>query len=615
MFKKNLVALAVMATVSVPAFADVVITPKAENFTTTTLAAVTKQPVLSFSTAQQDVTATFSTLGDVKQNGFITLELSGDATFNAAEVRKWLTIDSTGNVPAFDGLVVSAANFTAALGMTPVTFDADGYPVDGIGLVDDQGNAITFGDGSTQIATYAALVATAGSANSATDLASADKTAAIAAADAAKTAAVASATKAAAVNGVIPFTAVAVDDMFRTENVTTDVDVISHSIDLDGQRLRLALVDRGATVNNISEVLTQKNGLPFVEGTNVQFNLDKANQIFNLKTGNSASTVNMKVGALRNASYTADPKATPDLFKLGDLFTLNLVGSEGKATALVSERFARMSTVSPYTTVDNGNVSADFNLDNITTNQSIQLNKVNLSVAGDFGGFRADTAGNLLKENGDLTGWKVANGVATRVAGDDVLAGADPAEAFDFFLSAAETNETGIEAQTFAVQATILGADQDTFNDFSSNLLDLIIIDRDGMKFDTITTGTTSANQIFVRDISKDLPATGGKIFVTITEYDAHGVNGRGEGNVLVERAELSTTLPSGGAVTLSPAEVAAEVGAAITPARQARFVFEVETNKGEVAVKKSNSEGVDIQNGTKGVETQKDGNVVDFTL
>ncbi|HGY5272693.1 TPA: S-layer protein, partial [Aeromonas salmonicida subsp. salmonicida] len=72
----------------------------------------------------------------------------------------------------------------------------------------------------------------------------------------------------------------------------------------------------------------------------------------------------------------------------------------------------------------------------------------------------------------------------------------------------------------------------------------------------------------------------------------------------------LSVTLPSGGAVTLKPADVAADVGASITAGRQARFLFEVETNQGEVAVKKSNAEGVDIQNGTRGTAP-----LVDFTL
>lgn len=145
------------------------------------------------------------------------------------------------------------------------------------------------------------------------------------------------------------------------------------------------------------------------------------------------------------------------------------------------------------------------------------------------------------------------------------------------------TNTVGIEAQRLTLKAVQDGTSA-TFDTFEDTLADLFIITRDGMKFDTITTGTTSANTIHIRDISETLPATGGKIYVTIVQYGEHGVNGKADGEVLVKRAVLNTTLPSG-AVSLKPSEVAAEVGAQIVAGRQARFVFEVETNRGEVAV------------------------------
>lgn len=106
------------------------------------------------------------------------------------------------------------------------------------------------------------------------------------------------------------------------------------------------------------------------------------------------------------------------------------------------------------------------------------------------------------------------------------------------------------------------------------------MIGRDGMKFDTITTGTSSSNTVHIRDISGVLPAEGGKIFVTITEYADHAANGRGEGTVMVERKPLSVTLPNKGAVTLKPSEIAADLGVSLTAGRQARFLFEVETTK-----------------------------------
>lgn len=509
MFKKSLIAAAMMAVVSAPSYANVSI--EKTGFVTTTLAEVTKQAVLDFSTAEQNVEVTFTQLGDLKQNGFVTLEISGDASFNASEVRQWLTL--------------VGGNYSA------LTFDLNG--------------------------------------------------------------------------GGAPTSAQAdIEKLFKTTQVGGDT-VIEHAIDMDGKRLRMALVANGDADENIIFDNTAPNPVLVGAGTQLDFNLDIANQIFRLQSG-SQGTVALKVGALRNASYTADPVATPALFKLDKLFELQKSGTK-KATALVAERFTQLN-------VGQADVASDgLQLVNLTTNQNIQLDKVNLEITGNFSGFRADNDGNLLDAGGANTGWKVTNGVATSVAGNTVLEGLpslDAAAPLSFLLAVAADNTAAIEGQTFNVKASINGVDQATFEDFSHSLADVVIIDRDGMKFDTITTGTTAANLIFVRDISKILPDTGGKIFVTITEYDLHGVNGRGEGTVLADRAELSTTLPSGGAVTLAPAEVAAEVGASITAGRQARFVFEVETNRGEVAVKKSNSEGVDIQNGTKGVE-----DLVDFTL
>lgn len=574
MFKKSLIAAAVMATVSVPAFAKVVVNDPL-NFTTTTLAAVTKQPVLSFSTAQQDVSITFDRLGDLKQNGFITLELSNGATFNEAEVRNWLTFENTD--PQAAGIDVLAAA-TTTTGYDSV--NAAGYPVDADGdLVDTAGAVIEAG--VKDPANF-------------TDSLDAD---------------VANAAKAGLTTAAGAVAKVDVTEMFRVDVVNSDESMITHAIDQDGKRLRLALVDNGFGADNVLAGLT--SGYPFVAGTQVDFLLTSANQIFNLQSGSNVQ-VDLKVGALRNASYTADPVATPTLFELDELFALEKTASTN-ATALVAQRFAQWNA-------GTNNVSSNgLKLVNKTTNQNIQLDKVFLSIEGDFSGFNIDAnTGELLDNLDNGTGWIVDNGVATKKAGTDVLEGnitKTASEALNFTLAVKADNEAAIEAQSFKIKAEIFGEgvnSQDTFNYFPAELGDVVVVTRDGMKFDTITTGTTAANQIFVRDISGILPEAGGKIYVTIVEYDQHGVNGSGNGNVLVERAPLTTTLPSGGAVTLSPAEVAKEVNVDVTPARQARFVFEVETNKGEVAVKKSNSEGVDIQNGTKGVDN---GRVVDFTL
>jgi hypothetical protein len=499
MFKKTLIAAAIVVGSAAPAFADVVISPNDNTFVTTSLASVTKQPVLDFSTAQQNLTLNFSELGDLKNNGFIVLEIQGEGQFNDAEIRQWLSNGALAD--PFTGLLVSPNGIVANSGVV-----AD------------------------------------------------------------------------------------VQKFFKTTSDGTQL-TIDHTIDNNGKRLRLALA---------SDVETTA-----IADAEVELKLNLANQAFKLTSG-SQGTVALTAGALLNASYTADPVATKPLFKLGKLFQLSLTNA-GKATALVSEGFLKLD-------IGDADISAtDFAITNVTTNQTIQRDKVNLTLTGDVSAFKKDANGNLVNKAGVSIGWKAAadGQSATAVLGAGNMAGGvqDALAAFGTLYVAAD-NTVPVPAVNFNVKAEIQGDSQATYNYFKDELADLFILTRDGMKFDTITTGTTSANLIHIRDVSNILPTEGGKIFVTITEYADHAANGRGEGTVLVTRKALSVTLPSGGAVTLKPADVAADVGASITAGRQARFLFEVETNQGEVAVKKSNAEGVDIQNGTRGTAP-----LVDFTL
>nr|AKA87670.1 tetragonal virulence array protein [Aeromonas salmonicida] len=506
MFKKTLIAAAIVVGSAAPAFADVVISPNDNTFVTTSLASVTKQPVLDFSTAQQSLTLNFRA-GDLKNNGFIVLEIQGEGQFNATEIRQWLS-NTFWNAP-FTGLLVSP-----------------------------QRNRQGVAEGAVA--------------------------------------------KSGTVTNVRKF--------FKLVSDGHQL-IIDHAIDSNGKRLRLAL---SAGVENT-----------VVDDAEVELKLNVANQAFKLTSG-AQGTVALTAGALWNASYTADPVATKPLFKLGKLFQLSLTNA-GKATALVSEGFLKLD-------IGDADMSAtEFTITNGTTNQIIQRDKVNLTLTGDVSAFKKDANGNLVNKAGASLGWKAAadGQSATAVLGAGNMAGGvQEALAALSTLYVAADNTVPVPVVTFNVKAEIQGDSQATYNYFKDELADLFILTRDGMKFDTITTGTTSANLIHIRDVSNSLPAEGGKIFVTITEYADHATNGRGEGTVLVTRKALSVTLPSGGAVTLKPADVAADVGASITAGRQARFLFEVETNQGEVAVKKSNAEGVDIQHGTRGTAP-----LVDFTL
>ncbi len=511
MFKKTLVAAAIVACVSTPAFAKV-------NFdfthagwnNPTTLATVTKQTVLNLTSAAagQNLLMTVDNPAggadkELRNDGALVIRINGDASFNTPEVRQWLSNAADGG--AFTNVLVDANSSVPAAGL---------------------------GGENAEVKKFFKLTS---------------------------------------------------DGQKQTLDFT---------IDENGKRLRIALA---SNVQN-----------DVVANAKIHLLMANATNAFSLVKG-SLSTVTLDVGVIQNASYTSDPQVTKPLFKMDKLFALES-NTQGKAVALVSEKFLKYAKTG--TVVTDLDIVADAKLKNLTSNQNIQKAQVKLTLEGDFSAFSKDSNGVLLKKDGTSTGWKVAGNVAERTLGASGVVPGQADEPILASLYSKPTNEIGIEAQRLTLKAVQNGTSA-TFDTFEDTLADLFVITRDGMKFDTITTGTTSANTIHIRDISEILPEAGGKIYVTIVQYGEHGVNGKAPGEVLVKRVPLTTTLPSGGAVTLKPAEVAAEVGADMVTGRQARFVFEVETNRGEVAVKKSNAEGVDIQNGTKGVQ----GEIVDFTL
>ncbi|WP_217534075.1 VapA family S-layer protein [Vibrio metschnikovii] len=376
------------------------------------------------------------------------------------------------------------------------------------------------------------------------------------------------------------------DKVFKID-FSNNVASIRHELTPDNKRLSIRLADKALEDSHIR----------------IKFDFNDADlaQAFKLKSG-SSSQVRMSIGALQNQSFTADPKDTPVLFKTENLFTLTqdvLTNPEGAdATALVSETYNQWKL--------HTDGFREVELKNNTTNQNIQHRHVKLSLVGDFTGI-ATKNGKLVDESGAQTNWSVANGVATMTygqqgnfAGDSKTLLSLPKFAID------KDNEKGLEAQSFALKVEVI--DNATFNPYSQQIGNAFVVVRDGMKFDTVTTGSTSDNVIYIRDISNAIPEEGGKIFVTIIEYDGHEYNANADGKYLAKREELPIRLPKNGAVTLTPQGIVEALGKNITPARQARFVFEVETNQGQAAVKKQTSEGVDIQSNAKGAP-------VDFTL
>ncbi|HDY8106590.1 TPA: cell surface protein [Vibrio vulnificus] len=637
MLKKTLLAASVAAICSTSAFAKVIISDNtgstaADDWTTTQLASVTKPEVLAFSTAEQEARAKFTVEGELKANGFITIQLTGGATFNAPEVRTWLTKNTEKNFglqvalrqDAADETTVTAPlstqvaklfkvneevngvkvvehsldldNTRLRLTLSPVVADAEGL----IGFLPDASDAL-FGAIDTddngviseaEMKTYATAAANqVASFPLYTELSAAAKTAV----DALMT---------------TDATAAATDYLLLTDgNAANDGTVTNGGVTTATVFDAIYAADSAAFAKKLG-VSQAKVGA----NTHVDFDFPVANNIFNLKSG-STSSVTLNVGAMRNASYTADPVASRAVFKLGSLFTLT-----NRATADAADQSVEVEAkvATGFTQTDRGqaDILPSFaKLNNVTSNQEIQLNKVNIKLEGDFSGFKVNEAGQFLNATGAATGLVLAKdgtAVTTTGLGDIVTRGGESHDLNSLLTFAIDKdNETPIEAQKMTLSATILGTSQQTFEDYTAKLADLFIITRDGLKFDTILTGTTSANTIHIRDVSGILPVEGGKIFVTVWEYGAHGLHEGASHEPIVTRHELSVKLPNEGAVTLSPASIAADIGFEPAAGRQARMLFEVETNVGEVAVKKQDDKGVDIQTGSQAPRAGK----VDFTL
>lgn len=406
-------------------------------------------------------------------------------------------------------------------------------------------------------------------------------------------------------------------ELFQIDTTGGGTSTVRYILDQGNKRLSLRLKETINSTVDLAEVPADgdKPAIPAQTinlsdayiTVSVDFNAEPMKQGFKLTSG-SRSTVSMSVGALQNASFTGNPVATPVLFKTDDLFTLKQVELTDKQdkTALVAHTYKKW----------NGANKAGLRavtLHNNSTLQNIQTGELRLSLMGDFSGIT------LLDDADKAVKWSQSEGLATviynQLTTDVTIPGnqnaGDAYTGYPLVLPnfvVAENNDKPLEAQNFKLKAEIT-ANSFTYEPYAHEIGNVFVIVRDGMKFDTVTTGTSAQNVIYIRDVSKVLPTEGGKIFVTITEYDKHELENGGKGTELVTRAVLPTRLPSNGAVTLTPAGIADALGVASTPGRQARFFFEVETNQGEAAVKKQTSEGVDIQTGAQGTVP------VDFTL
>lgn len=446
--------------------------------------------------------------------------------------------------------------------------------------------------------------------------------------------------------------------IFKISDNGVDV-AVEYTLSDDNTKLTIKLADEVANSEETDDDATNLtiNGSAIATGTLlssvvVKLDLNSAalSQGITLPAvvQNGESGVTMSVGALQNASYTADAITSPNLFRFADLFTLtqpvspqvSYAGQSVDVIANVGDSYQHWVTststaigsVTTTTSTDVSVVGTSVNgiprtvyIRNNTTNQNIQHRFLDLVITGDFTGISTNASGYLLDVNGAATPWLVSGTTATATYSDlsgSTSANFSPATASDnsgygaplMLPTLVPTHTVGLPSQTFTLSVT-QNDEGDTFNELTQNVSTYFVTTRNGMIFDTITTGTTSSNKIYIHDTSYALPTDGASIYVTIYEYDSEAngsssANGTGGYTVLANRVALTTKLQSGGAVTLTPALVAAEVGASINTSRQARFVFEVESNQAEVAVKKQTSDGVDIKNGTRNMSDE-----VNFSL
>ncbi|MBY5947383.1 hypothetical protein [Photobacterium rosenbergii] len=300
---------------------------------------------------------------------------------------------------------------------------------------------------------------------------------------------------------------------------------------------------------------------------------------FDLREAGNAVTITAGVQRL-DGSFSANPKSIGKAFNLLNVVKVANV-FEHVDTAQVSEQYKVFENDTSI--IGTGSIE----IENQTTNQGIIAGDVALTIHGDFSDVQNTTYPSV---DGNTSSWTIN---AARTAATATLT-SELQESTSVFISTPNfefDGETPIKPQTFTTSFKVKNSP--TFSEYEvSDSANFIV--RDGFRFDTVTTGTTADNSIYIRDVSGNIPAEGGKVNVTIWEFDAEG-----NGTLLVEAKPLSMTLTSEGAMTLTPAQITADLGVEATPGMQARFLFEVETEVGEAAVRKFvPGTGIDIQTG-----------------
>ncbi|MEA9436191.1 S-layer protein, partial [Aeromonas caviae] len=121
MFKKTLLAAAIVASVSAPAFAKVNFNYGNPGWNNPTiLATVTKQAVLNLTSAAsgQDLLMTVDNPAapnkELRNDGALVIRINGDAAFNNSEVRQWLSNAADGL--DFANVLVDATGAASAVG-------------------------------------------------------------------------------------------------------------------------------------------------------------------------------------------------------------------------------------------------------------------------------------------------------------------------------------------------------------------------------------------------------------------------------------------------------------------------------------------------------------------
>jgi len=244
-----------------------------------------------------------------------------------------------------------------------------------------------------------------------------------------------------------------------------------------------------------------------------------------------------------------------------------------------------------------GTAGSAWTLSNVTSAQAITAGGLVITLDGNFTGIATVNEAGVTASSatgvatvGAVAGTMTINAARTQATAI-ITGGLAAGGAFTFNPVLVFDGATQQGPRTFTSSANLIAVG--TFNAnapiATTGSASIVSVTNNGMAFSTDLMGTSSPNTVVIRDASNNLPVTGGRIIMTGSTYA--GLSAGASAGTAFGPITLSTLLPSGGQVVLTPASIAADaavVAAGGLPAgAAAKFNFVVETAAGSASEKK----------------------------